>query len=147
MIVIAFGLVMLVIGTASMVPISLYTQRRLTDRDAVLVASALLTIGLGAINTAALFIFAVRGDIEYFVLPIGLAPVLAGFVSAAVVRYGITGSIRVGLLIVSILLLIVGVAGHVTIPLGLFVTAINVILLIGGMVSPRAIVRSLAPRL
>ncbi len=76
MIVIAFGLVMLVIGTASMVPISLYTQRRLTDRDAVLVASALLTIGLGAINTAALFIFAVRGDIEYFVLPIGLAPVL-----------------------------------------------------------------------
>ncbi len=145
--IILFGVILLVLGLAFAVPMGYLRGEMIADRDASVLGASILVLGLGTLNGVFVAWFVTMGEIEILLLAFGLAPLAGGLIGLLVVRRRVVGLGRIGFLLASVALTLLGFPGYFAPNVAVFVTGIAVLAFVGGLLpNPRSLARKLDPR-
>lgn len=156
-----FGLTLVLMGIAFAVPTSYVRNRAIRDQDAPVLGAAVLEIGMGTMNFAALVWFAFAGEISgedvgygalsvsrgVFATGLGIFPLMAAALGLRAVVRKVNGMSRLGHLLPAAAFTLLGFPVYFAPPVAALATAITAFLYLSGLVrDPRTLLKSLDPR-
>jgi hypothetical protein len=145
--VLLFAVILVLIAAAFAIPNGMVKGKTIDDRDASVVAGAVLALGLGGLNLAFAVWFLAIGNIGVAPLAYGLLPLLAGAIGVGLARRRIVDGKRTFALLGCAVITLAGVFGYFAPSVSVVAAAIAALLFLLGVVSsPRQIMRALDPR-
>jgi EamA domain-containing membrane protein RarD len=142
-----FGITLVLMGAAFAIPTSAVRSRAIRDRDAPVLGAAVLELGLGTLNLAALVWFAISDDISASAVGYGILPLIAAALGLRTVLRKLDGMPRSSHLLAAVPLTLLGFPGYFAPQVAALATAITAVLYLAGLIrDPRTLLRTLDPR-